>query len=46
MQKVYLLRLMPVYVGLEQPWTKELKDTIPLISSLLVIFDWGGKAIL
>jgi hypothetical protein len=29
-----------------QSWTKELKDTNPLMSSLLVIFVWGGKAIL
>jgi hypothetical protein len=29
-----------------EAWTKELKDTNPLMSSLLVIFVWGGVAIL
>jgi hypothetical protein len=42
-----MIFIIKVRRGVElAPWTKELKDTNPLMSSLLVIFVWGGKAIL
>ncbi len=47
-QNCWVLFQVKVIIGMEPffPWTKELKDTNPLISSLLVIFVWGGEAIL
>ncbi len=37
---------LDIFHGELKSWTKELKDTNPLMSSLLVIFVWGGEAIL